>query len=148
MEAANRGASEARGDNIGLGISLPREQAVNPYVTRELAFEFHYFFTRKFWFLYLAKALVIMPGGFGTLDELFEALTLIQTGKMTKKMPIVLYGRDFWEKAVNFRALVEFGTISRSDIDLFTVCDSVDDAFSFITQELEQDSVGMPDLRL
>ena len=148
MEAANRGASEAKGENIGLGISLPHEQSLNPYITRRLAFEFHYFFTRKFWFLYLAKALVIMPGGFGTFDELFEALTLIQTGKMTKKMPIVLYGREFWTKVVNFQALVEFGTISRSDLDLFTVVDTVDEAFDLITRELEHDSVGRPDIRL
>ena len=148
MEAANRGASEAKGENIGLGISLPHEQYVNPYVTRKLAFEFHYFFTRKFWFLYLAKALVIMPGGFGTLDELFEALTLIQTGKMRKKMPIILYGSEFWDKVVNLRALVEFGTISRSDLDLFEVVDSVDDAFEIITRELEQTAVDTPDIRL
>lgn len=148
MEAANRGASEAKGENIGLGISLPHEQSVNPYVTRKLSFEFHYFFTRKFWFLYLAKALVIMPGGFGTLDELFEALTLIQTGKMRKRMPIILYGREFWDRVVDFHALVEFGTISRSDLDLFTVVDSVDEAFELITGQLEQTTLGMPDLRL
>lgn len=148
MEAANRGASEAKGDNIGLGISLPFEQSVNPYVTRELAFEFHYFFTRKFWFLYLAKALIIMPGGFGTLDELFEALTLIQTGKMQKKMPIILYGKEFWEKVVNLQALVEFGTISRADLDLFEVVDTVDDAFDIITRDLEQASVDRTDIRL
>src|SRR3546814_7401622 len=94
MEAANRGASEARGLNIALNISLPMEQIDNPYISRELNFEFHYFFMRKFWFAYLAKAVVVMPGGFGTLDEFFELLTLVQTGKIRKKMPIVLFGRD------------------------------------------------------
>lgn len=144
MEAANRGASEAKGENIGLGISLPMEQGVNPYVTRKLAFEFHYFFTRKFWFLYLAKALVIMPGGFGTLDEFFEGLTLIQTGKIKKKMPIILYGSDFWGKVMNLEALVEFGTISREDLDLFEVIDTVDEAFDIITHRLEEYAVDHP----
>ena len=148
MEAANRGASEAKGENVGLGISLPREQSINPYVTRRLAFQFHYFFTRKFWFLYLAKALVIMPGGFGTLDELFEALTLIQTGKMTKKMPIILYGSEFWKNAINFEALVHVGTIDRKDLDLFRVVDTVDDAFDIITSELDTGVVATPDIRL
>jgi uncharacterized protein (TIGR00730 family) len=148
MEAANRGASEAKGDNIGLGISLPMEQGINPYVTRKLAFEFHYFFTRKFWFLYLAKAMIIMPGGFGTLDELFEGLTLIQTGKMEKKMPIILYGKEFWERVVDLHALVEFGTISRKDLDLFEVIDSVDDAFEMITRKLEEYAVDHPGLGL
>jgi uncharacterized protein (TIGR00730 family) len=144
MEAANRGASEAKGVNIGLGISLPMEQGVNPYVTRKLAFEFHYFFTRKFWFLYLAKALVIMPGGFGTFDELFEGLTLIQTGKIKKKMPIILYGSEFWDKVVNLRALVEFGTISREDLDLFQVIDTVDEAYDIITRQLEEFAIDNP----
>ncbi len=103
MEAANRGASEAAGISIGLGISLPTEATANPYITRELAFEFHYFFMRKFWFVYLAKALVVFPGGFGTLDELFELLTLMQTGKIGKRMPIVLYGREFWEDVLQLR---------------------------------------------
>lgn len=144
MEAANRGASEARGENIGLGISLPMEQGVNPYVTRKLAFEFHYFFTRKFWFLYLAKALIIMPGGFGTLDELFEGLTLIQTGKMKKKMPIVLYGKEFWDAVVDFEALVKFGTISRADLDLLQYADTVDEAYDIVTSQLEEYAVDSP----
>ena len=148
MEAANRGASEAKGENIGLGISLPMEQGINPYVTRKLAFEFHYFFTRKFWFLYLAKAMVIMPGGFGTLDEFFEGLTLIQTGKIRKTMPIVLYGSEFWDKVLNLEALVEFGTISRADLDLFQVVDTVDDAFDIITSQLEEGAVDDPGLGL
>lgn len=148
MEAANRGASEAKGENIGLGISLPKEQGVNPYVTRKLAFEFHYFFTRKFWFLYLAKAMVIMPGGFGTLDEFFEGLTLIQTQKIKKTMPIVLYGSDFWDKVLNLEALVEFGTISRADLDLFTVVDTVDEAYDIITTQLEAGAVDHPGIGL
>ena len=148
MEAANRGASEAKGENIGLGISLPHEQGINPYVTRKLASEFHYFFTRKFWFLYLAKALVIMPGGFGTMDELFECLTLIQTGKMKKKMPIILYGREFWDTVVNFVALVKFGTISRADLDLFRVVDSVDEAFDIVTSELAAHAIDKPGLQM
>jgi len=144
MEAANRGASEAKGENIGLGISLPMEQGVNPHVTRKLAFEFHYFFTRKFWFLYLAKALIIMPGGFGTMDEFFEGLTLIQTGKMKKKMPIILYGSEFWDKVMNLEALVEFGTISREDLDLFQVVDSVDEAYEIIVAGLQDFAVNNP----
>lgn len=148
MEAANRGASEARGENIGLGISLPREQGGNPYVTHKLAFEFHYFFTRKFWFLYLAKAMVIMPGGFGTLDEFFEGLTLIQTGKIKKTLPIILYGSDFWGKVLNLDALVEFGTISRADLDLFQVVDTVDDAYEIITKGLEKSAVDHPGIGL
>jgi uncharacterized protein (TIGR00730 family) len=148
MEAANRGASEAKGENIGLGISLPKEQGVNPYVTRKLAFEFHYFFTRKFWFLYLAKAIVIMPGGFGTLDEFFEGLTLIQTRKIKKTLPIILYGSEFWDKVLNLEALVEFGTISRADLDLFTVADTVDDAFDIITTQLEAGAVDNPGIGL
>ena len=119
MEAANRGASEAKGINIGLGISLPHEQCGNPYITRHLAFEFHYFFMRKFWLVYLAKALVAFPGGFGTLDEFFEVMTLVQTGKLRKKMPIVLFGSEFWDQVLNLDAMVRFGTISAEDLQLF-----------------------------
>ncbi len=144
MEAANRGASEAKGENIGLTISLPMEEEINPYVTQRLAFEFHYFFTRKFWFLYLAKAMVVMPGGFGTLDELFEALTLIQTEKIKKKLPIILYGREFWERAVDLNSLVEFGTIRPEDLDLFQVTDSVDEAYEIITGQLKEYAVDHP----
>ncbi|MBT4491584.1 MAG: TIGR00730 family Rossman fold protein [Rhodospirillaceae bacterium] len=136
MEAASRGASEAKGLNIGLNISLKFEQFANPYVTRNLAFEFHYFFTRKFWFAYLAKAIIAMPGGVGTLDELFETLTLMQTGKIRKKVPIVLYGKEFWDRVVDFQALVDFGTINAEDLDLFYRADSVDDAFEYLTSEL------------
>ena len=137
MMAANRGAHEAGGKNAGLGISLPNESVVNPYVTPELHFEFHYFFTRKFWFSYFAKALIIMPGGFGTLDELFEKLTLIQTKKIKKTLPIVLFGKEFWNKLINFETLVEFGTISPEDLNLVHLSDQVEDAFQFITSKLK-----------
>ncbi len=144
MEAANRGASEAAGINVGLNISLPHEQAPNPYVTRELNFEFHYFFMRKFWFMYLAKALVAFPGGFGTLDEFFETLTLVQTKKLRKPMPIVLYGRKFWETALNLDALVHFGTIKADDLELFHTVDTVDEAFQFVTKELTRHAIERP----
>jgi uncharacterized protein (TIGR00730 family) len=136
MIAANRGASEAEGKNSALRISLPFENIPNPYVSPELDFEFHYFFTRKFWFSYLSKALIIMPGGFGTLDEFFEILTLIQTGKIKKNLPIVLFGKDYWNQLINFETLVEYGTISRKDLDLFLLTSSVDDAFEYITTSL------------
>ena len=136
MVAANRGASEAEGKNIALRISLPFENIPNPYVSPELDFEFHYFFTRKFWFSYLSKALVIMPGGFGTLDEFFEILTLIQTGKIKKSLPIVLFGKEYWNQLINFETLVEYGTINRKDLDLFFLTSSVDDAFEYITSSL------------
>ncbi|MGO1120059.1 TIGR00730 family Rossman fold protein [Rhodovibrionaceae bacterium A322] len=137
MEAANRGASEAGGKSIGLTISIPEvEEFENPYVPKELAFEFHYFFMRKFWFTYLAKAVVVMPGGFGTLDELFELLTLIQTKKMNKEMPIVLYGKAFWDRVLTLEALVEQGTVSAADLDLFIRTDSLDEAFNHITRGL------------
>jgi uncharacterized protein (TIGR00730 family) len=148
MEAANRGASEAKGENMGLGISLPMEQGNNPYITRRLDFEFHYFFMRKFWFLYLAKAVVLMPGGFGTMDELFESLTLVQTGKMTKALPIVLYGNDFWDRVIDFDALIEYGTISPEDVNLFHRSDTVDDAFEYITCRLLTDALGQPGICL
>ena len=136
MEAANRGASEAKGENIGLNISIPMEQNENPYITRRLAFEFHYFFMRKYWFAYLAKAFVIMPGGFGTLDEFMEILTLIQTQRIRKKCAIVLYGSQYWDQILKFGPLVEYGTIDASDINLFHRSDTVDDAFDFLTRWL------------
>jgi uncharacterized protein (TIGR00730 family) len=136
MEAANRGASDAAGVSIGLGISLPSEPANNNYITRQLAFEFHYFFMRKFWFVYMAKALVVFPGGFGTLDELFELLTLVQTRKVDRPLPIVLYGREYWDTVVNFDALVEWGTISRADLDLMHKADSPEEAFAYLKSEL------------
>ena len=136
MEAANRGASEAAGISIGLGISLPEEPTANPFITRELGFEFHYFFMRKFWFVYLAKALVVFPGGFGTMDELFELLTLVQTGKTGKPMPVVLYGKEFWEEVLNLEALVRWGTISEDDLDLFHISSTPEDAYEFLESEL------------
>jgi len=148
MEAANRGASEARGINVGLNISLPFEQAENPHISRELIFEFHYFFMRKFWFAYLAKAVVVMPGGFGTLDELFELLTLIQTGKVRKRMPMVLFGSEYWAEVINFNALEKYGTIDPRDLELFFRTDSVDEAFEFVTEQLNTYSLGSPGARL
>ena len=136
MEAANRGASEARGINIGLNIQLPFEQKPNPYITHALNFDFHYFFMRKFWFAYLAKAMVCMPGGFGTLDELTEILTLAQTLKVKKKLPIVLFGSEFWREVIDLNALVKYGTIAREDLDRLFRTDSVDEAFAFLTREL------------
>ncbi len=138
MEAANRGASEAGGRSIGLGISLPFETSNNPYITHSLSFEFHYFFVRKYWFLYLAKALVIFPGGFGTMDELFEMLTLIQTKKTAKEIPIVLYGSEFWNSLINFDTLVEWGTISPKDLKLFRIIDSIDEARDYIIGEVTE----------
>jgi uncharacterized protein (TIGR00730 family) len=123
MEAANRGATEAQGRTIGLNISLPREQRPNPYVNRELSFEFHYFFMRKLWFAHLARALVVFPGGFGTLDELAEILTLSQTGKLARRIPIVIYGPGYWNEIVDFDALVRHGMISREDLGLFQYAD-------------------------
>jgi uncharacterized protein (TIGR00730 family) len=136
MEAANRGASEAGGKTIGLNIGLPFEQWPNPYITPELSFEFHYFFMRKFWFAYLAKALVVFPGGFGTLDELSEILTLTQTRKIEKRMIIVLYGSDFWKKILNFDALVEYGMISPEDMNLFQFADDPDSALKLLVEGL------------
>lgn len=136
MEAANRGAQEFGGKSIGLGISLPFEQGINPYVEENLKFEFHYFFVRKYWFVLLAKAFVAFPGGFGTMDELFESLTLVQTGKIDEAPPIVLFGSEFWSKLFNFELLVEWGTISKKDLDLFRVVDTVEDARDYIIEEM------------
>ena len=139
MEAVNRGASDAGCKSIGMGISLPFEQHNNDYVSPELDFEFHYFFTRKYWCVYLSKAYILMPGGVGTMDELFEVLTLIQTKKLTLKVPIVLYGKDFWNSVINFEKLVEYGTISRDDLNLFKVCDDIDEAYDYITSNIVLD---------
>ncbi len=136
MEAANRGASKARGMNVGMTISIPNEQTHNPYVTRELGFHFHYFFMRKFWLAYLAKAVIFFPGGFGTLDEMFELLTLLKTRKITKHLPVVLFGSGFWAEVVNFEALTRYGTIDPQDLEYFLTTDSVDEAFTYITEQL------------
>ncbi len=144
MEAANRGASEANGLNVGLTISIPDEEFDNPYVTRELHFYFHYFFMRKFWFVYLAKAVVLFPGGYGTLDEMFEILTLVQTRKTRKRMPIVLFGAEYWDGVINFDALVKYGTISPGDLDLFHRTDSVDEAYGIITKGLTENALATP----
>ena len=138
MEAANRGASMARGQTIGLNIELPMEQEVNQYVSRELVFNFHYFFMRKFWFVYPAKALVVFPGGFGTMDEVFEVLTLIQTKKPSKNMPVVLFGSEFWDEIINFEALARWGVVNAKDLEIFHKTDSVDDAFEYLTGKLEK----------
>jgi len=136
MEAANLGAHEAGGKTIGLNINLPFEQFPNPYITPALNFEFHYFFMRKFWFAYLAKALVIFPGGFGTLDEFFEILTLAQTEKLAKKIVIVMYGSEYWKKIINFEALVDAGMISAPDLELFKMSDSPEESFEFLKEGL------------
>jgi uncharacterized protein (TIGR00730 family) len=136
MEAANRGAHDAGRVSIGLNISLPFEQAPNPFQTRDLAFQFHYFFIRKFWFVNLSRAIVVFPGGFGTLDETFELLTLVQTGKAQKQRTIVLYGAEYWNEVVDFEALKRWGVISPGDLDLFTIADDVDTAFDLLKANL------------
>lgn len=141
MEAANKGASRAKGYSIGLNISLPFEQFPNNHITPNLNFEFHYFFMRKFWFAYLAKALVIMPGGFGTLDELMEILTLVQTEKLKKKMPILMYGKKFWDNVMNLDTLAEYRMISRDDLKLIKFADTVDEAFGYLKKELSKNYV-------
>ncbi len=142
MEAANRGASDAKGKNIGLNIGLPFEQFPNPYITRELSFEFHYFFMRKFWFAYMAKALVVFPGGFGTMDEMFEILTLAQTQKIKKKMTIILYGSEFWKEVINFDALIKYGTIAADDMKLFHFADTPEAALEILQRTLTEELEG------
>jgi uncharacterized protein (TIGR00730 family) len=137
MEAANRGAMEAGGKTVGLNIGLPFEQRPNPYITPDLNFEFHYFFMRKFWFAYLAKALVVFPGGFGTLDEMTEILTLAQTRKLENKIVIIMYGTDYWHEIINFPALVKYGMISENDLKLFRFADTPSDAFEILQDELK-----------
>src|ERR1700704_5781708 len=132
MEAANLGAQEAGGKTIGLNIHLPFEQDPNPYITPSLNFEFHYFFMRKFWFAYLSKALVIFPGGFGTMDELFDILTLAQTDKLAKKILVVIYGSEYWNKVINFQAMADAGVISAQDLELFKMVDSPEEGFEFL----------------
>jgi uncharacterized protein (TIGR00730 family) len=145
MEAANRGARDAGGKTVGLNIGLPFEQRPNPFVTPELNFEFHYFFMRKFWFAYLAKALVVFPGGFGTMDELTEILTLVQTQKLMKRMVIIVYGTTFWNEVINFDALVRHGMIAAEDLSLFEFADDVDTAFRLLERGLTKHYVE-PDL--
>ncbi len=142
MEAANLGAHEAGGKTIGLNINLPFEQNPNPYITPSLNFEFHYFFMRKFWFAYLAKALVIFPGGFGTLDEFFEIVTLAQTEKLAKKIVIVMYGSEYWKKIINFEALADAGMISAADLELFKMSDSPEESFVFLKEGLTKYHLG------
>ena len=136
MEAANRGAQEAGGKTIGLNIGLPFEQRPNPFITPGLGFEFHYFFMRKFWFAYLAKALVIFPGGFGTCDELFEILTLVQTDKLSKKIGVVLYGRDYWEEVLDLGPMAEWGAIAEQDLALLHYAETPQDAFEHLRDHL------------
>ena len=144
MEAANLGAHEAGGKSIGLNINLPFEQNPNSYITPSLNFEFHYFFMRKFWFAYLAKALVIFPGGFGTIDELFEILTLAQTDKLAKKILVVIYGSEYWHRIMNFQAFVDAGTVSPEDLNLFKFVDTPEDAFTFLRDGLTEHHLGGP----
>jgi uncharacterized protein (TIGR00730 family) len=139
MEAANRGASDAGGRTVGLNISLPHEQRPNPYVTRELSFEFHYFFMRKLWFAHLARALVVFPGGFGTLDELTEILTLAQTRKLDSPIPVILYGSAYWKEIINFDALVRHGMIAPEDLKLFEFADTPQAALAVLKTRLVSD---------
>ncbi|HEC02832.1 MAG TPA: LOG family protein, partial [Phycisphaerales bacterium] len=138
MEAANKGAELAGGKSIGFNITLPLEQFLNPHITPELRFNFHYFFIRKFWFLYYAKALIGFPGGFGTMDEVFELLTLLQTRKIQKPVPVVLFDKTFWNEVINFEALQEYGVIKPAHLKLFKIIDDVDEAFEYITGQLNK----------
>jgi uncharacterized protein (TIGR00730 family) len=142
MEAANLGAHEAGGKSIGLNIQLPFEQHPNQFITPSLNFQFHYFFMRKFWFAYLAKGLVIFPGGFGTMDELFEILTLAQTEKLAKKILVIIYGSEYWNKIINFQAFVDAGTVSPQDLDLFKIADNPEEAFEFLRGGLTSYHLG------
>ena len=151
MEAANRGAHDAKGKTVGLNIGLPFEQLPNPYITPELSFEFHYFFMRKFWFAYLSKALVVFPGGYGTMDELMELLTLTQTQKLAKKITILLYGSAYWKEIINFDALVKYEMISPEDLDLFQYADDPQSAFEILktalmTHALQPESPETPSI--
>jgi uncharacterized protein (TIGR00730 family) len=138
MEAANRGAYEAGGKSVGLSIELPHEQFANPYISPELSFNFHYFFMRKLWFAQIAKALIVFPGGFGTMDELWEMMTLSQTGKMPKNTLILIYGRKYWNEVINLKGMLRWGTISQSDFDQLQYADTVDEAFEKIRAGLEK----------
>jgi hypothetical protein len=139
MEAANRGASRAGGKSMGMNISLPQPQLANSFISPDLCFTFHYFFMRKFWLMYKAKAVIAFPGGFGTLDEFFEIITLLQTGKVSRKeVLLILYGNDYWEKVINFQALVDFGAITQEDMNLFTICSSPETTFNFLKKKLPE----------
>jgi hypothetical protein len=142
MEAANLGAFEAGGKSIGLNIQLPFEQYPNQFITPSLNFQFHYFFMRKFWFAYLAKGLVIFPGGFGTMDELFEILTLAQTEKLAKKILVIIYGSEYWKQILNFQAFVDSGTVSPQDVDLFKIVDNPEEAFEYLRDGLAKYHLG------
>lgn len=137
MEAANRGAQKIGAKTVGLSISLPHEQGVNRYLEPPYTFEFHYFFMRKYWFVYLSRALVAFPGGFGTFDELFECLTLVQTQKIRRNLPIVLFGTEFWNHVINFEALIEWGVISPEDLDLFLLTDDIDEAYDYLVNRID-----------
>jgi uncharacterized protein (TIGR00730 family) len=136
MEAANRGASQAGGKSIGLNISLPFEQTPNPYITPRLNFQFHYFFIRKFWFTYLAKAIVVFPGGFGTMDEAFEILTLCQTKKLEKRLPILFYGKKYWDEILHLDGLRRWGAIDAADLKLIKTVDSPEEAYAYLIPRL------------
>lgn len=138
MEAANRGAAEAGGSSIGLSIQLPHEQRPNPYISPDLNFCFHYFFMRKLWFAQMAKALIVFPGGFGTMDELWEMLTLMQTGKVSSRHLILIYGRKYWNRVVNWRHMVRSGTVSEKEFKMLQFTDTVDDAFDHVRGEMEK----------
>ncbi|MBN1397980.1 MAG: TIGR00730 family Rossman fold protein [Bacteroidetes bacterium] len=138
MEAANKGAYLAKGRTIGFNVSLPFEQKPNPYISEQLDFEFHYFFMRKFWFVYLAKAFIMFPGGFGTMDELMEVLTLVQTQKLKKKVTILLYGKKFWSEILNFDAMLKNRVISREDLKLFEIVETPEEAFKYLVKELKK----------
>ena len=138
MEAANRGASDAGGKSVGLGISLPFEETNNKWITKRLNFVFHYFFMRKFWFIYKTKGIVYMPGGFGTLDELFDILTMLQTNKISRKIPIVLFGSEYWNGLINWDRMIENKTISRSALKLFVTLDSADDTFDYLVKNMQK----------
>ncbi len=137
MEAANKGAALAKGKSMGLNISLPHEQEPNPYISEELMFEFHYFFMRKFWLVYMAKALVIFPGGFGTLDEMTEVLTLLQTKKIHRPLPIIIFGQDYWKEIIDVEAMARWGTIAYEDLNMFQFVNSAEEAFKILKPYLE-----------
>jgi uncharacterized protein (TIGR00730 family) len=142
MEAANRGAHEAGGESIGLSIQLPHEQRPNPYITPELNLCFHYFFMRKLWFAQVAKALIVFPGGFGTMDELWEMLTLLQTGKLSSRHLILIYGRKYWNEVLNWKAMVRWGTINQKEFNMLEFADTVDEAFDRVRRDLQYPGRG------